>query len=520
MQLSNTASSLYSRIALALILVISATFGILRYNAFQVGALVDDAHYVVLAESLAGGNGFRLLNFPDAPREWAFPPGWPLLLVPIAKLFPSNYQVYKLLSFVFWLASLVLMYKLFAGRIRSPNLEFLIALVALNSSLIGISVSVMSEMAYLFFSLLALVVVERWNHDQENRKHKSRMLIVVVAVLAVVVQLIRTAGFSLILALMAYLLLSRRYSQAGIVAVIFIIGILPQYGLYSQNGGSLISQGYQLQVFSGSITERIGHVWANLRIYLNETIPNAILPIFTPRIKSAFVDLGMGVVPALINTLLLILMILGFALACRRPHLSEFYFLVYFLGILNFWNPEVGPAYRRFVIPVIPFFYFYMLQALAWFDRNMVGGRWKLAAVSTTGFVLLMASVSMVRNLQDWRDPVREKMIDLSAGADWIAENTPVDSIIMTVDPVPRYLYAHRRTVPYPVEGGNLEEYIMTNGIDYILVSEKLNTFRTDELGDYVETVLLPALKSDPGTFAMIYASAAENVWVYEYNGD
>jgi len=520
MEIRKTSTSLYSRGALVLILILGATLAILRFNSFQVGALVDDAHYVVLAESLAGGRGYRLINFPDAPPEWAFPPGWPLLLSSAAKLFPGNYQSYKLLPVILWLASIVLMYRFFAGRIQSPYLEFLILLIALSPTTISLSVTLMSEMAYLFFSVLVLVLFDRWEQDHVNRKGTRWLMMVGIAILAVVVQLIRTVGLSMLLALIVYLLFSRRYQQAGIVILASLVGIFPQLWLNRQDGGSLISQGYQSQVFSDSILERIGHIWVNLQIYLNETIANALLPVFSPNIKSAFAGFGLGMIPTLVNALLLILIFLGFVLACRKPGLSEIYLAVYFLGILNFWNPDVGAGHRRFVIPMLPFFYFYLIQGVLWVSRRIVGDRQKLVTISMAGLVILMASVSVVRNIQNWRDPIRARMIDLSSGADWIAENTPPESIVMTWDPVPRYLYAYRRTVPYPDEAQDLDEYIKANGIDYILVSEKLDTSRTGDLGDYIETILLPALTSDPDRFSLMYKNTSQNVWVYECHGD
>ena len=49
----------YSRIALVALIIVSATIGWARFDSFQVGAYFDDAHYVVLAESLASGRGYR-----------------------------------------------------------------------------------------------------------------------------------------------------------------------------------------------------------------------------------------------------------------------------------------------------------------------------------------------------------------------------------------------------------------------------------------------------------------------------
>ena len=74
----------YSPYFLPAALLITLFLSLLRFNTIPVGTFFDDAHYLILAESLATGNGYNLINFPDMPPEDAFPPGWPLLLAPFS----------------------------------------------------------------------------------------------------------------------------------------------------------------------------------------------------------------------------------------------------------------------------------------------------------------------------------------------------------------------------------------------------------------------------------------------------
>ena len=43
-------------------LILSALLGLLRSEIMQVGAPIDDAQYIVLAESLAAGHGYRFIS--------------------------------------------------------------------------------------------------------------------------------------------------------------------------------------------------------------------------------------------------------------------------------------------------------------------------------------------------------------------------------------------------------------------------------------------------------------------------
>ncbi|MCA9926128.1 MAG: hypothetical protein KC421_27340, partial [Anaerolineales bacterium] len=151
------------------ILIISMIMGIVRFNDIPVGSFFDDAHYLVLAKSLAAGSGYRLINYPYLPIEDAFPPGWPLLLTPLALIFPNSLLAPKLLAFVLWFGGILLAYRLFAKQLASPYAEILLALLAWNPQLIGMASTAMSESAYLFFSLLTLNLAQMWRDGEKKR---------------------------------------------------------------------------------------------------------------------------------------------------------------------------------------------------------------------------------------------------------------------------------------------------------------------------------------------------------------
>src|SRR5690349_14392356 len=54
------------------------------FNGQQVGTFIDDANYIVTARGLATGYGFAQTNYPDNRPEDHYPPGFPVLLAPLA----------------------------------------------------------------------------------------------------------------------------------------------------------------------------------------------------------------------------------------------------------------------------------------------------------------------------------------------------------------------------------------------------------------------------------------------------
>lgn len=507
----------YSHRVLLLLIFASALLGILRFNSFQVGAFVDDAHYVVLSESLASGQGYSLINFPGGYPERDFPPGWPLLLTPLTYAFPGNYTVLKLLPFTLWLISIVLVYELLAKPMATPYTEILAALVALNPMLVGASGMLMSEVAFLFFTLLTLNLFEYWNDPPDNRPRVSDGLLILVAVIAFFAQTIRTVGIAMLLAIIVYLLLKRRFRQFGIFVAVVAIGLLFQMWFNAENGGGLITRGYEEQVL-GNISPdvKMAHMWENAQSYLNGMILDSLAQIFGPNSTAILNRFGLGFVLDIVNAGILLLIMLGITFHIHNYRLSDLYVGFYFLGILSFWNPETGNAQARFLIPIIPFLYAYLFQGVLWLaaQRSHPGNKYILAVV--IGFSGLILLISAARNLQDWRDPIRNRMIDLSIGRTWIQQNSSPESVILARDPIPDYLYTRRKTVAYPQIHQNIQDYVRDYNIDYIILSPKLRALRSVELDNFTKSQLLSFIEKNPQKFRLVFENSAHGVWVYQ----
>jgi hypothetical protein len=498
---------------LILFLLLSAILGLLRFNSLQLGTSYDDAHYIILAESLSSGQGYQLINFPRPQVERAFPPGWSLLLAPLTFLFPGNYSALKFLSLGFSLASIVLTYKIFSKRLASPYLEMLTGLVALNPLMVGTSVTVMSEPAYLFFSLLALTLFDKWKSSpypalSPRARENSDWLILFAASAAFYAQLIRTIGISLMAGLVIYLLFARRFRETAIVISTFIAGTLLQ-GWFN---GSLISSGYQSQVFNTTIPEKLGQMISNALGYLNETLAGSLIPVLGSGVTSFLSGFGLQAIPILLNLAILLLIVLGLILQGKRIELMDVYFIIYLFGILAFWNPRVGSVKARFLIPLIPLLYFYFLQGMTMFSKRNIR--------ITFAISMFIAMLLLARNLQDWRNPIMNQTTDLSIGASWVAENAAMDAIIMVNEPVPAYVHVRRQTIGFPRQGGqDLEKFLINQGIDYIIIAPRLHSPRTTELDEYIEERVLPMINSAPDRFIMVYSNPEHNVTVYQYIG-
>ena len=485
-----------SMVFLLVTIFASAMLAFLRFDSLQIGTSYDDAKYIILAESLASGQGYELINFPRPQIERNFPPGWPLVLAPFTLVFPKNYDALKVVPLVLWSASIFLVYKLSSKRLSSPYLEILTTLVALNPLLIGTSVTLMSESAYLFFSLLALLAFDKAGE-------KKLGWLIFAAVLAFYTQQVRTIGIALTVSLLIILLLSKRFKETGFVAVLFMVGFSLQSWLNLRNGGTVISSGYEAQVLSGSVMEKLGQVWANASGYFDQVVAGSLIPVFGTRLDAMFSWLFI-----LVNIVILLLLAFGLFATKSKLEWMHIYFVIYAAGILAFWNPQVGSVKARFLIPILPFLYFYFLNGLKWLTRENPR--------IVIGISAVIALVLLARNLQDWHSPIRNQMTDLSLGTSWVAENAPSDAIVMVNEPVPAYVHVKRKTINFPKNDQDLEKYLENQGIDYIVIAPPLRSPRSTDLGSDIARIA-EELAAAPGKYKLVFEDSGENVRVYKF---
>jgi hypothetical protein len=249
--------------------------------------------------------------------------------------------------------------------------------------------------------------------------------------------------------------------------------------------------------------------------YFNEVLAGALVPVFGEKLTG----LAGPLIPLFLNIVIILLVLTGLALSLKKPELLDVYCIFYLLAILAFWNPRVGSVKARFLIPILPFLYLYLILGSKWVLQKLTGNNPvpTLRLLGTTAGIILL--LCLARNLLDWRNPVREQMTDLSIGTEWISRNAPPDAIIMVNEPVPAYLYTRRKTVSYPDKGQDIEKYLDNQGIDYIVISPMLQSPRTTALDGFSESKLLPFLRSNPDQFTPVYSNSEYNVTVYEYAG-
>ena len=131
----------------------------------------DNASYIILAESvLRTGDGYSDNITPGPPKphtQYGF--GYPLLLSPLVWLFGRNVVILKLFSVVLAVGS-VAHFSVLLERLLPPlACAGLTLAAALNPVIVDYSHWILSEIAFLFFSLLSLYLLLRSEYpDSKN----------------------------------------------------------------------------------------------------------------------------------------------------------------------------------------------------------------------------------------------------------------------------------------------------------------------------------------------------------------
>jgi hypothetical protein len=149
-------------ILLSLVLLLA---GYLQMVVGVCGVYHDDAIYVSTAKALAHGQGYRLINFPDSPKQTKYPILYPVLLAIVWKLwplFPDNLLFMQCLTLLIGSVAIGLCYLyLVKFGYASRKVAFFSCLLSVSSQqFIYFTTNTLSEIPFLLLVVLMLGAFE------------------------------------------------------------------------------------------------------------------------------------------------------------------------------------------------------------------------------------------------------------------------------------------------------------------------------------------------------------------------
>ena len=454
----------------------------------------DNAQFINLGRSLAAGYGLSE-TLGDTPTPHSkYPFGFPVLLAIVDSIIPNSLIALKSFVLLLYAISLPLIYK-FIRHYAEASLSLCVAILSLVSKpLLEFSHQVMSEIPFLPFALLALILFQR-AHENESTK------ILLFAILtSIAAYYIRSAGIVLVGTGMIFFALHQKWKETGIIAGGSLLLALPwQLRNRALGGNDYVNQLFSINPYDpeeglltfGTFIERIV---TNAQIYGLRIIPDVFVPSFATQ---ANVILGL-----IFTGLVLYAIVIGL----QKRQLPAV-FLVCYLGLYLLW-PQVWSDIR-FLIPAIPILFYAFLTSISNLTQKINVSATQKAIVIT--FLIAFASNSVATHeLSERNGQFPPNWKNYFDAGEWIKNNTDPNIKISCRKPFLMNAITNRKSGGYIWESPDkIIADFEKNNIDIVIV-DNIGFRSTPEF-------LFPAVNTHRDRFDLLHIVRNPDTYILKF---
>lgn len=479
-------------IPLAIIAALLCAYLPILDNAPMVGG--DQAYYILLGKSIASGNGYRALWDPANGAFVKYPFLYPLILSAVIWCRGYDFFLIRLVNVLFLVMMAIAFYFMIRRRTGPSVAGALAVLAGISPGLCLYVTRGLSEIPYLCFCLIAVVLTERYAApDPEGKKRHALLAGAALAISAAF--LTRIAGISLAL-MLAFAFLGERAARRRLlvprrIVVLFVIASLVIAAWFlrcrlADTAGALHTYASELAMFPNPVFDEKGGVIYGRLLPLNiyglifYSIPYDITGIvFDRRSIAAFALTGIALI--------------GFASSFKKYRgCAEYYTLAY--TALMIAMPWTNLS-RRYFVPMIPFLIFYFFEGMRLIYRRVRMGRVtgdRLGGALVVAVLLCGVSAFCVFVAEKgYRDADESLVGDYLAVTAWARRHIPADSILLSAGAGEAYLYSGRKAVGTPFVRASLPRfvrYLEEGRIGYYLASGLYSQDLTDTFFDLLRS--------------------------------
>ncbi len=480
----------------------------------------DNAGYYILGQAISMGKGQTNIHYLNPTPSNHFPPGYPIILGGYMKLFSKKIESIKRLNGFFFLMSIFMLFLVVYQITGNTHLAFLSSLFTLlNYHLISYSVIMMSEIPFLFFSLLSVWLMLKVNYNKPLQKNYLFWLFIIAISFT---YHIRTTGVALLGAAILYLLINKYWKHCIALVGGFILIAIPNY-VRSQNlgGGVYMKKLFDINPYRPELgkmqfADWFSRFWENLERYITREIPSGVSNSVNVLDYKAPIESSEW----FIGLIIVAFAAIGLFTLKKHKLLMIFYVLATF-GILLLWPPVWNGV--RFFIPLIPLFTFFIVYSV-FVILNFLSER-LLKKQNEAGVVVLMLVLCLVSiggYSRESLDMLEQQAKGRFAGkysnyfqlAQWANKNTPDTSVICCRKPQLFYVYAHRYITGFAstTNAEELIEGLKKSSTDYVVL---------DQLG-YSSTslYLYPAIQKHPEKFKLVQHLKEPDTYLFRFMPD
>jgi len=488
MATTTTNKSLIYLTILAVVFIIAYAF---TYDG-KVAMLGDNANYYMLGQALSQGEGYINIARAHKSPNNHYPPGYPAIIA-VALTLGANIFSIKLLNGLFLLLSTYVFYEVIK-RLLSAELAFVSCLLLiLNSHILLYSSIMMSEVPFMFFSGLSILLFIKASESDFSFKDPK----FIGALLSMLVAYhIRSLGIAIFAGFFLHFILSKKWKPLAILFGAQVAGAMPWFIRGNNLGGSsyvkqlTMVNPYQPNLGEATMGDFVDRFISNLGRYITYEIPSAIFPFKNPTYGN---DASTG--EWFLGLALLALGVFGLLKLRQYKWVLIGYALGTF-GVLMIW-PSVWIGVR-FIVPFIPVLLVGFVNGLHEVIQIIIksAGRKSFNPLFLT--MLFVFSFSPINSLNtsakaDY-SPAWENYFKM---AKWVNKNLDDGVIISCGKPALFYLEAQTFTMRYKFasDPAQLIDDLEEKEVDYVVVDQVYgNTFR----------YLVPAIRQNPQRFEQV----------------
>ncbi|MEO0093950.1 MAG: hypothetical protein ABIK67_06850, partial [candidate division WOR-3 bacterium] len=402
-------------------------------------------------------------------------------------------------------------------KISSPIITLSVVLItALNHDFIEFSHWILTEIPYLFFTILGIFLLEKFFQSQPPKIY----YLLLTCGAFVFSFLVRPTGLAILLAGFIILLIKKKFKYLLIYTIIVIILIFPWLLRNAKIGAPILGQSqsilvmrnvYDIEAGTMTYSEFIKRTLENVKIYTLSIIPTTTFPLFSIMMVSPFLF-------HLFAIFIICVTIYGFFYQIKKKfNIFHIYFILYFLFILP-WHEYVSSV--RYFLPVMPLFFYFLCSGLVLINKKLKL-KTQLLLPFFTGIVILTdfalvgkkSPESLTNLFAYFRGDIdagySEDWVRYYQAADWIRTNTPDSCVVLSRKPELFYLRSKRRSICYPFtsDHNKIKSVIFDSKVDYIVIDRFYWTGTTPRY-------LIPVINENKDKFEIVYLTPPPETYV------
>ena len=400
----------------------------------------DFAAYIMQAKSILGGNmhefvaanTFTVMQSSHQLGPAAYPWGFPLMLTPIYALFGLSPLALKLPVLFSYIGFLLVFFFLTRHRFTLTESLLAVSLFAFNPELLRFLDEIISDIPFLFFSTLAILLADLYAHELQEKRRVKLAAVTGIAIFAA--YFVRTQGLIILASVLLFqgiCFLGQREKRRALIidslVIVMAFGILWGITALIFPGG----QASYLTLYAG---------------FSPDTLTSNIIG------YSQLFGEFFATVPA--QTLFFFIFVVLFFIGLATRFKADLLFVLYAaLYLIVIWTWPEWQGYR-FLFPMLPFFIYFSIQGIRVTIERV--GKYQKDILQKGIYAFLLLTVTLFAysaganaydNLHAGREingPFDPFSIETF---DFIKNNTPSDSVIVFFKPRAMHLMTDRNAL-------------------------------------------------------------------------